>query len=440
MNDEMGGPPLKDIPFVRYFRESKLLHAGLFFNLIWYASTVGAYAYLYSFGLLTGTIFSVDFGVFARASELVWTSPDQLYVFDINGLPYRYFPSFAFIMTWTHLIPLPIAYVFQVSLMFVANFLNLFLTYRLCQLYGLSGITKNLEKTLLFTFIAPQHFVNMILGQVSQLFILAVLLSLLALEHSRQAVGRTPQVKQYFVAGCLIGLAANVKPFALIFAPFLMPARYTRDSRLRIKVELEKTLAAALGLVLTLLPNIIFFWAYPGTASGFLNSIMVTTLGAHSTSITRLAIVFFPILNDATARIVLMAALVLPLFLLSYERYLRASDGETRHVYFFSEMLFLLLIVYPDSWFLFLAIWYAILGPSLLVLYNTRKESADVILVDRTWTIANSLLGYFAVGVVFHYLVLGFDPVIPPLLVAAFYFYERALRSSNRRLANPLVR
>lgn len=420
--------PLRDIPFLIYYAKSKLLHAGVVFNLVWYASTIVIYVLLYASSQLAGTILAADFGVFYRAGELVWTSPEQLYTFEVNGLPYRYLPSFAIFMSWAHLIPFSIAYVMQVTLMLGISFLNLSLTYRLCQLYGLSAGTKNLEKTLAIAFIAPQHFVNMILGQVSHLFIVVVLSVLVALEYGRQAHGTTSRIKEYFIAGCLVGLAANIKPFALLFAPFLIQVGYSSTSKLRLLIQVRESLAAVSGMVLVLAPNAVFFWIHPMTVTGFIDSVAVTTLGFHhSTSITKLIIALIPAFDSSALRLTLLLALALPLFILIYRRYLATRIGEARHVHFFAQILFLLLIVYTDSWFLFLAIWYAILGPSLLLLYHTEGGTGNTTPIDRTWTIANSLLGYFVFGIVIHYLVLGFDPLIPPLLVIAFYYHELAL-------------
>ena len=192
--------------------------------------------------------------------------------------------------------------------------------------------------------------------------------------------------------------------------------------------------------MLTLTPNIAFFLKYPGTLSGFFNATVTNALDFHeSTSITRLFVDFVPILNTTFFRVLLMAGIALPIFLIGYVRYMRSNRGGAFRVHFYGEMLFLVLIVYLDSWFLFLAIWYTVLGPSLLMLYETERKPNTTVWIDRTWTTANSILGFFAVGIVLHYLVFGFDPFIPPLLLVAYYCYERALgsRLNTRSLPEP---
>ncbi|MFW9807543.1 MAG: hypothetical protein ACFFFK_12515, partial [Candidatus Thorarchaeota archaeon] len=88
---------------------------------------------------------------------------------------------------------------------------------------------------------------------------------------------------------------------------------------------------------------------------------------------------------------------------------------------------------YPDSWFLFLAVWYAFLAPSMLELYTLHDDNRTM---DNLWTGSNNLLGFFTIGILLHYLLLGFDPIIPIWLVILYILYHRVSNSaySNRKI------
>ncbi|MEM2143137.1 MAG: glycosyltransferase 87 family protein, partial [Candidatus Thorarchaeota archaeon] len=205
------GSPLTDVPFSRFFSESRLLKAGLIFNVGYYLAVVLTFVALRITGQIGSTIYQMDFQVFFAASQMLSVAPADLYSVASNGLPYRYLPAFAMVVQAFQWVPLDIAYLTWISLMMLANWANLKLAYHLCQLCGASLTTKNLEKTLFILFIAPQHVVNLILGQVSQLAIFLILYSLVIL-HS----GADDSFRQFFVTSLLVGVAAHLKPFAIL--------------------------------------------------------------------------------------------------------------------------------------------------------------------------------------------------------------------------------
>ncbi|MHA3963229.1 MAG: glycosyltransferase 87 family protein [Candidatus Thorarchaeota archaeon SMTZ1-45] len=411
-----------EVEFLSYFRSSRLLKVGFAFNMLYYIIVVLVFVMLNWNGQLSTTVYSYDWIVFYEAGHMFQISPGEIYTVNPNGLPYRYFPAFAMFMSLLQWMPLEIAYILNVSLMMIVNWAILWTAFHVCLSSGLATHTKNFEKTLLFVYIAPQHIVNIILGQISQIVILLVLSAALLLQKSQEVT-----FKKYLLVGLLIGLASNLKPFILLFIPFLVPVY--RSSRLSFKVSIHSILGVTLGVLVALVPNLIYFAFFPEAIGEFIQLNFVDTLDYHhSTSITRLLSALIPIFQEPILKSVAMIVIGGSLLVISYRRFIVTENSEKKYVQYFAEMAFLLLLVYPDSWFLFLAIWYTLLGPSILILYKENiSQSREEKLIDTLWSGANNLLAFFTIGVVLHYLVLGFDPVIPLWLVVLYILYQKLL-------------
>ncbi len=413
-------------PFLSYFRRSRLLKIGLAFNLIYYLAIVLVFLTLLLTGSLSATVYTVDFTVFYEAGQAVLISPGDLYSVSPNGLPYRYFPLFSYFFAVLQPLPVEFLYFVNISVMMVMNWGILWTAYRVCLAYGLTPQTKNFEKTLLFIFIAPQHIVNLILGQVSQLIVLLVLSTVFILQRAE-----TSSLKQYLFAGLLLGIASNLKPFILILCAFAIPI--TRISRASFSVPLRPLLGVFGGFSITMIPNILFFWMYPSSLDGFISVNFFENLDYHhSTSITRLLMLLLPVFQDPLLKYSFILFLSLIIFVVSYNRFINTPLSSKKHVIHFAEMMFLILLVYPDSWFLFLAIWYPLLGPSMLLLYDSKRlVKIDEKRVDLLWSGSNNLLAFFWIGVILHYLVLGFDPVDPIWLLALYFLFILLLRKRS---------
>lgn len=413
--------------FLEYFKKSRLLKVGLTFNIFYYSCVLLGFVFYSLQGSLGETAYTVDFQVFYEAGQAFLSSPDSIYTVGPNGLPFRYFPFFAVIMALFTAVPLVPLYLINITLMKLLNFGVIALAYRVSLNAGATLSTKNFEKTLFVLLITPPHIVNLILGQISQLAIVLVLVVLILLQSSSD-----DSFSRFFWAGITLGIASTLKPFFLVLAPFLIPL--TWKAGFRIKIPHKPLSGVSVGFLLSMLPNMVYFVAYPETLNGFLHVNFVEGLSSHhSTSITRLFSAILPFLDPYALQFGVILILGGFIFLRSFSVFVRAREDQKNHVRHFTEMMFLVLLVYPDSWFLFMAVWYALLGPSMLQLYGCCSHlKGEIRNLDILWSGANNLLAFFSIGVVLYYLVLGFDPVIPIWLTVLYVLYERILSQCEK--------
>ena len=403
-----------------YFRESRLLKFGFAFSLSYYLAIVILFAFYLTQGVLGDTIFTMDFQVFYESGVVFRNSPGAIYTVSPNELPYRYLPSFAAIMAILSFIPLLPLYLINISFMMMTNFGIVLLVFLISQQLGVSTSTKNFEKTLAILFITPPHIINLVLGQITHLAIFLVLASLYLLQKSDN-----DSVRSYFFIGALIGIAAVLKPFFIILYSFLIPITYTE--RYSLNIPLRPVFGTVLGFLITMLPNLIYFIVFPNSIDAFLQ---VNFSGGlpyqHSTSITQLLVDILN-LGDYTF-IVLMIMLVIGsfIFMRSYYRFVRTPASEKNYLHHFTDVIFLFLLVYAESWFLFIAVLYAFLAPSILQLYHTCEvNESENRTLDLLWSGSNNLLAFFSIGIVLDFLILGFDPINPIWIAILYILYQR---------------
>lgn len=414
------------VSFLAYFKTSRLLKIGLAFNIFYYFTVVAGYLALLFSGELSSTIYTLDFQVFYEAGNAVVVSPNDLYNVSPNGLPYRYLPAFALIFALLYPLPLEVLYLTNISLMMLTNFAVLWMAYRACLVYGITSLTKNFEITLFIIFITPQHIVNLILGQVSQVAILLILTAVVVLQKADMH-----SLKQYILVGLLLGTASNLKPIFLLLCVFAIPI--ARSSWRSFSIPRVPPLGVFGGFSFAMLPNVIFFWMYPQSLDGFIRVNFIEHLDYHhSTSITRLLIDLIPSLQSEMIRHFIIALLSLIILSMSYRRFINTPNSSKKYITHFSEMIFLIVLVYPDSWFLFLAILYSVLGPSILMLYKSLPASSSKEKwLDFIWSGSNNLVAFFWIGVVLYYLVLGFDPLVPIWLLVLYLLFLLSLSQKH---------
>jgi len=405
--------------FLEFFRKSRLLKSALVFIIIYFVGVVFGFAFLYMQGTVYDTVYSVDFRVFFEAGQMFSNSPGDIYTVNPNGLPFRYLPTFAAYISLFTIIPMPILYLVNISIMLIFQIATVAIVYHICVQSGVTPSTKNFEKTLAILMITPPHVINYIFGQISQLVIVLVLLALLIL-----IVSKEDTIKPFFIAGLLIGLASTVKPFCIVFAPFLIP--FSLKNRYGIGNHIKQVVGVILGGASILLPNLVYFVMYPSALDGFIQvNLQEGLTGQHSTSLTRLILTFIPSTMTMTVQWALIILLGGFVFGMSYIRFLRTPNGDKKYIHHFADMMFLVLLIYPDSWFLFLAIWYAFYAPAVLDLYNSPKLQEDIRSIDILWSGGNNLIAFFTIGILLHYLILGFDPIIPLWILGLYILYQR---------------
>jgi hypothetical protein len=406
--------------FWEYFRRSRLLKIALAFNLIYFFGVLVSFAFFFLQGTVFDTVFTVDFRVFYDSGQVFVSTPGQIYEVNPNGLPFRYFPSFAGYMALFSSIPMIPLYLINISFMMICNVGIVYFVYQICLQNGVSSLTKNFERTLAIVFVAPQHIVNIMFGQITQLAILLMLVALTILQSKDH-----DKIQWYFIVGLLFGLASTIKPFFLVFFAFLIPVSI--GGRFGISMPLRHFAGVLIGFILTMVPNLVFFILYPNALSEFLGINLTQSLtGQHSTSLTNLILAFVP--NTHLIRLGIIVTIGGIIFFRSCFRFLRTPRTQKSFLLHFTDMAFLVLLVYPDSWFLFLAVWYAFLAPSMLSLYNSPLVSKEKMRkLDLLWSGSNNLLAFFWIGILIHYLILGFDPTIPIWLLILYILYQQVI-------------
>ena len=175
--------------------------------------------------------------------QVYWTAGSRalaaapLYREDDGHYQFKYLPAFAVLAAPVALVPLPAAKAgwFAVSALLMLALLGL-------SLRALPGLHRPAALLLVLTFLAMAKFYahELVLGQVNMLFGAIVTLAVVWLRAGRDAG-----------AGLLFALAVVVKPYAAIFAPWLV----TRRNRAAFG-----TMTAAL-IVLLLLPALRYGWS-----------------------------------------------------------------------------------------------------------------------------------------------------------------------------------
>jgi hypothetical protein len=405
--------------FWSYLRGSRLLKFGFGFSLAYYLAVVILFLFYLTQGAVDETIFTMDFQVFYESGIVFRNSPGDIYAVSPNELPYRYLPSFAAVMALFSLIPIIPLYLMNISFMIAINFGIVFLAFSISQQLGVAPSTKNFEKTLAILFITPPHIINLVLGQITHLAIFLVLLALSLLQTAENG-----SVRRYFLIGALIGIATILKPFFIVLYSFLIPITFTE--RYSLSIPLRPVFGSVLGFLATMLPNLLYFFAFPSTVDEFLQ---VNFSGGlpyqHSTSITQLLVDILN-LGDYTV-IVLIIMLVIGsfIFVRSYYRFVRTPASEKNYLHHFTDVIFLFLMVYAESWFLFIAVLYAFLAPSMLQLYACDVSGSEKRYLDLLWSGSNNLLAFFSIGIVLDFLFLGFDPINPLWIAILYILYQR---------------
>lgn len=406
--------------FLNYLRGSRLLKFGLAFSLVYYIAIVILFLFFLSQGLVAETIFTMDFQVFYESGIVFRNSPGDIYTVAPNDLPFRYLPSFAAVMAIFSFIPLIPLYIINISFMIAINFGIVFLVFAISHQLGVLTSTKNFEKTLAILFITPPHIINLVLGQISHLAIFIVLAALYLLQDNEHQ-----SVRRFFWIGTLIGIAAILKPFFIVLYSFLIPISLT--DRFSLSIPLRPVIGVSLGFLATMLPNLLYFIVYPNAINEF---IQVNFSGGlpyqHSTSITQLIIDVLNLGDSSVIVLTIMLVIGVFIFLRSYIRFVRTPFSEKNYLHHFADMIFLFLLVYTDSWFLFLAVLYAFLAPSMLQIYSTcEANEREIHQLDILWSGSNNILAFFSLGIVLDFFVLGFDPINPIWIAILYILYQR---------------
>ena len=155
--------------------------------------------------------------------EVYWTAgaraaaSEPLYREEDGHFQFKYLPAFAVMAAPVAAMPLPVAkgVWFAVSALLMVILLGL-------SLAALPTLRRSPVLLVVLTFLAMAKFYahELVLGQVNLLFAAIVTLAIVWLRNGRDAG-----------AGLLLALAVVVKPYAIIFAPWLATRRRRRPSQ-----------------------------------------------------------------------------------------------------------------------------------------------------------------------------------------------------------------
>lgn len=420
--------------FLHFIRHSKLMMFGLILNVIWLVGTVSLYIYLGLEGTLNDTIITYDFDVFYTSGSVLRDDLSQLYTSSLYELPFRYLPSFAYVFASLTYLPYSLVYIGLVFVSTSIHFASTFLVYELStKYYNISTKSRPWLKAIFIFFMAPVQVVNYLLGQISPIFIFFMLGALFFFENIKKPIYQIPRANLY--GGIFIGLALMLKPFAILFLPFLIDIKIGRGTGVEkpYYINLNSTLPRILGILIILSPNIIFFLVHPGIFIDFVNINFVDTLDYHhSTSLTRIIIYGGQRLDLSIPKFTVMMILLLAFYVPIYIRFVLTPQEKVKITYFFEEALLVLLLVYSDSWFLYFVIWYAPLVPMIGDLDRFARKTDRKVQIWFFRKIAKFHMIYFSIGVVLYYVVLGYDPVTPPILLAFYLFSEHLIWKKHK--------
>jgi hypothetical protein len=420
--------------FRDYIRKFHILQVAQWINFGYYLGISITYLLLLAWDRVGSTIFTTDFQVFYSATVIARTNPGNLYAPIPGQLPFRYLPLFAYFFLWISYFPLPLAYLLHNGVMCIINYLAWFFLYELCaNLYKLD-MTREIPLKGLFIFIlAPLHLINFMLGQINSLFILLLLGSIFFFEN--QKIQRVKFRWGNFWGGLMLAMAVVLKPFAVLFYPFILGISLRNQGYFTLNVRMKEIFLRLFGLIIIGGLNALIFWRYRGLLDEFYSTNFVHTLNYHhATSITRLIIdipeIFHqnrPIwgLGQNLVMIIITFMFLTPGFLL----YLLQENSTRKYTYYYSYATLVLLLAYPDSWFLYILIWYAVSLPGwaeLGQMITNDPEEKPHFLSIRYWLltkIVNYNMLYFTAGVICFYLLLGFDPFAAPSLVVGYIVF-----------------
>lgn len=456
--------------FARYLWQTRLLRAGIYFTIVYAGIVVGGYLVLAARGVLDASIFADDFAVFHTATRVLHENPAELYASAEYDLPYRYLPMFAYLFYGIGTLPLATAYFLNVGFSLACHYATLFLLYVTCKrVYAVDMTTETFEKGFFIALMAPLLVPNLMLGQMNSLLTCLLLAALVCFENHRKHV--IPVTRNNLWGGVALGLAATVKPIAILVVPFLLevtvqvrrrrrretevqtgrarevggvgPGRETgrgdpapetgqaseKTNRARVRVHWTATTWRLVGLASVLAPNLLVFLVYPNLAPEFLQANFVHTLDHHhSTSLTRLVFLLFDAAGVPYTPWIVTVSLAIVLYLPPYVAYVRTPKADISLAVYYGYAFLVLLLAYPDAWFLYMLIWYVVQFPAFFQLASYFRGARERRFRWVMIKIGKYASVYFSVGVAIHYLLLGWDPVTPTLLAVYYAGYWRLHR------------
>jgi len=249
-----------------------------------------------------------------------------------------------------------------------------------------------------------------------------MLIVLLFIENTKEK--RYSIKYQYISIGLILGLGISFKPFAILILPFLAKLIISISGK-RIKIDFGILFKLLLGLGISHIINLIYFFTYPGFIQEFLNiNTTAQIFNYPSSSLTRIISVVF---NSFSIEAIVMIILTFILYGFIYSVYLLTPSGKINYPSYFGMVFLLVMIIFTDSWFLNFLIWFMLGFPGFL----QYEDEINLISSDNlknklkisnfiTYKITYYGIVYFTAGVVIGLTIFPTDPILPFFLIILY--------------------
>jgi len=310
-----------------------------------------------------------DYLSFHYAGLNVLEDLPNLYSSSLPPFPFRYLPLSAYFFTPFSLLGLELGYfVFQIFNFFL-NIINIYLIYKIVQLYKhlispstLSYDLKNfndiftksknksiLNQSVIFLVMAPQ-FMNYFLGQINVIVTLFILSSLYCFLKNNS--------KYDLLGGFLIGFGILLKPTLILILPFLIYLNYSKETK-KFTLKIKKTALRLAGSIILVVISGLYFLIFPQMLGDFID---VNLAGEYtyaiegaleinpSFSLTRFVLILLNIINIDINGFLIFIIITIVILAPIYFYSVKNSNQPISLIDGYLAGILVMLIVYFDTW------------------------------------------------------------------------------------------
>ena len=310
-----------------------------------------------------------DYLSFHYAGLNVLEDLPNLYSSSLPPFPFRYLPLSAYFFTPFSLLGLELGYfVFQIFNFFL-NIINIYLIYKIVQLYKhlispstLSYDLKNfndiftksknksiLNQSVIFLVMAPQ-FMNYFLGQINVIVTLFILSSLYCFLKNNS--------KYDLLGGFLIGFGILLKPTLILILPFLIYLNYSKETK-KFTLKIKKTALRLAGSIILVVISGLYFLIFPQMLGDFID---VNLAGEYtyaiegaleinpSFSLTRFVLILLNLINIDINGFLIFIIITIVILAPIYFYSVKNSNQPISLIDGYLAGILVMLIVYFDTW------------------------------------------------------------------------------------------
>lgn len=310
-----------------------------------------------------------DYKTFHDAGLIVLEDLPDLYDPSLYLFPFRYFPLSAYFFIPFSLLGLQAGYfVFQIF-NFVLNFINIYLIFKIIQIYKslnpdlnisyelntpLRIFSQSENKSILHQhavyLIMAAQFMNYFLGQIN---ILVTFFTLASVFYFLK--GGT---KNDLLGGFLLGFGILFKPTLILLLTFIIPLNYHRNSK-KIHFGVKQTILRFSGTITLLIISGLFFLIYPEMLTDFIEvnfaGKYTSNLGGEvginpSFSLTRIFLIFLGVIGLNFSNFIVFISIMFLFWLPMYIFFISSSNQSNKLINGYFAGILIILIVYFDTW------------------------------------------------------------------------------------------